>query len=74
MRCLTNHQYIHTEVNMAKEKAEKVKPNMTYNDIKAMIIGSEEKVTLLNVFAGLLNENVQLKKELDQLKSDKPKQ
>tara|TARA_R100001443_G_scaffold7639_1_gene16970 strand:- start:34390 stop:34569 length:180 start_codon:yes stop_codon:yes gene_type:complete len=59
---------------MAKEKAEKVKPNMTYNDIKAMIIGSEEKVTLLNVFAGLLNENVQLKKELDQLKSDKPKQ
>ena len=59
---------------MAEEEAKEVKPGMTYDDIRTMIIGSEEKVTLLNVFTGLMNENVQLKKELDQLKSDKPKQ
>ena len=56
------------------ENAQEVKPGMTYEDIKTMIIGSEEKVTLLNVVTGLMNENVQLKRELDQLKSDKPKQ
>jgi len=56
------------------ENAQEVKPGMTYEDIKTMIIGSEEKVTLLNVVTGLLNENVQLKRELDQLKSDKSKQ
>ena len=74
MRCLTNHQYIHIEVTMAEEEAKEVKPGMTYDDIKTMIIGSEEKVTLLNVFTGLMNENLQLKRELDQLKMDKPKQ
>ena len=56
------------------EEAKEVKPGMSYEDIKTMIIGSEEKVTLLNVVTGLLNENVQLKRELDQLKSDKSKQ
>ena len=56
------------------ENAQEVKPGMTYEDIKTIIIGSEEKVTLLNVVTGLLNENVQLKRELDQLKSDKSKQ
>ena len=56
------------------EETKEVKPGMTYEDIKTMIIGSEEKVTLLNVVTGLMNENVQLKRELDQLKSDKPKQ
>ena len=56
------------------EEAKEVKPGMTYEDIKTMIIGSEEKVMLLNVVTGLLNENVQLKRELDQLKSDKSKQ
>ena len=56
------------------ENAQEVKPGMPYEDIKTMIIGSEEKVTLLNVVTGLLNENVQLKRQLDQLKSDKPKQ
>ena len=59
---------------MAEEKAEEVKPGMTYEDIKTMIIGSEEKVTLLNVVTALMNQNIQLKKELDQLKSDKPKE
>ena len=59
---------------MAEEETKEVKPGMTYEDIKTMIIGSQEKVTLLNVVTGLLNENVQLKKELEQLKSDKPKQ
>ena len=39
-----------------------------------MIVGSEEKVALLNIFTGLINENAKLKAELDQLKSDKPKQ
>ena len=74
MRCLTNQQYTHIEVDMAEEEAKEVKPGMTYDDIKTMIIGSEEKVTLLNVFTGLMNENLQLKRELDQLKMDKPKQ
>ena len=59
---------------MAEEEAKEVKPGMTYDDIKTMIIGSEEKVTLLNVVTALMNQNNQLKKELDQLKSDKPKQ
>ena len=56
------------------EETKEVKPGMPYEAIKTMIIGSEEKVTLLNVDTGLMNENVQLKRELDQLKSDKPKQ
>jgi hypothetical protein len=38
-----------------------------------MIIGSEEKVTLLNVVTALMNENMQMKRELDQLKMDKSK-
>ena len=59
---------------MAKEEAKEVKPGMTFEQVKTMIIGSEEKSILLNIFTGLMNENVQLKKELDQLKSDKPKQ
>ena len=74
MRCLTNHQYIHIEVIMAEEEAKEVQPGMTFEQVKTMIIGSEEKSILLNIFTGLMNENVQLKRELDQLKSDKPKQ
>jgi len=56
------------------EEAKEVKPNMSYEDIKTMIIGSEEKVTLLNIVTSLLNENMQMKRELDQLKMDKSKQ
>ena len=36
-----------------------------------MIIGSPEKMTLLNLFNGLMQENANLKKELDKLKNDK---
>ena len=56
------------------EEAKEVKPGMSYDDIKTMIVGSEEKVTLLNVVTALMNENLQLRRELDQLKMDKPKQ
>ena len=56
------------------EEAKEVKPGMSFEDIKTMIVGSEEKVTLLNVVTALMNENLQLKRELDQLKMDKPKQ
>ena len=59
---------------MAEEETKEVKPGMTFEQGKTMIIGSEEKSILLNIFTGLMNENLQLKKELDQLKSDKPKQ
>ena len=56
------------------EEAKEVKPGMSYDDIKPLIIGSEEKVTLLNVVTALMNENLQLRRELDQLKMDKSKQ
>tara|TARA_R100000030_G_C3149958_1_gene97992 strand:+ start:182 stop:358 length:177 start_codon:yes stop_codon:yes gene_type:complete len=56
------------------EEAKEVKPGMSFEDIKTMIVGSEEKVTLLNVVTSLMNENLQLRRELDQLKMDKPKQ
>ena len=56
------------------EEAKEVKPGMSYDDIKTMIIGSKEKVTLLNVVTALMNENLQLKRELDQLKMNKSKQ
>ena len=55
-------------------EAKEVKPGMSFEDIKTMIVGSEEKVTLLNVVTSLMNENLQLRRELDQLKMDKPKQ
>ena len=56
------------------EEAEEVKPGMSFEDIKTMIVGSEEKVTLLNVVTALMNENMQMKRELDQLKMNKSKQ
>ena len=59
---------------MAEEETKEVKPGMTFEQVKTMIIGSEEKSILLNIFTGLMNENLQLEKELDQLKVDKPKQ
>ena len=74
MRCLTNQQYIHIEGSMAEEKPKEENPGITFEQIKVMIVGSEEKVSLLNVFTGLINENAKLKAELEQLKSDKPKQ
>ena len=59
---------------MAEEEAKEIKPGMTFEQVKTMIIGSEEKSILLNIFTGLMNENSQLKRELDQLKMDKSKQ
>ena len=56
------------------EEAKEIKPGMSYDDLKTLIICSDEKVTLLNVVTSLLNENKHLKRELDQLKVDKPKQ
>ena len=56
------------------KEAKEVKPGMSFEDIKTMIVGSEEKVTLLNVVTSLMNENLQLRRELDQLKMDKSKQ
>ena len=59
---------------MAEEETKEIKPGMTFEQVKTMIIGSEEKSILLNIFTGLMNENSQLKRELDQLKLDKSKQ
>jgi len=59
---------------MAEEKPKEETPGITFEQIKVMIVGSEEKVSLLNIFTGLINENAKLKAELEQLKSDKPKQ
>ena len=59
---------------MAEEKPKEETPGITFEQIKVMIVGSEEKVALLNIFTGLLNENAKLKAELEQLKLDKPKQ
>ena len=59
---------------MAEEKPKEENPGITFEQIKVMIVGSEEKVSLLNIFTGLINENAKLKAELEQLKSDKPKQ
>ena len=59
---------------MAEEKPKEETPGITFEQIKVMIVGSEEKVSLLNIFSGLINENAKLKAELEQLKSDKPKQ
>ena len=56
------------------EEAKEIKPGMSYDDIKTLIIGSEEKGTLLNLVTALMNENLQLRRELDQLKMDKSKQ
>ena len=56
------------------EEAKEVKPGMSFEDIKTMIVGSEEKVTLLNVVTVHMNANMQMKRELDQLKMGKSKQ
>ena len=53
---------------MAKEEK---KEGYTAQQIQEMIIGSPEKMTLLNLFNGLMQENANLKKELEKLKNDK---
>ena len=50
---------------------EEKKEGYTAQKIQEMIIGSPEKMTLLNLFNGLMQENANLKKELEKLKNDK---
>jgi regulator of replication initiation timing len=45
---------------------------MTFEDIKLMIVGDKDKVTLLNLFQSIINENTRLKLEVEELKKAKP--
>ena len=54
--------------------AEEVKEGMTFEQVKTMIVGSEDKVALLNLFTGLINENARLKSQVDELNKPKPTQ
>lgn len=49
---------------MAEE--EKKEQGFTAQQIQEMIIGSPEKMTLLNLFNGLMQENANLKKQLEE--------
>ncbi len=49
---------------MAKEEEK----GMTFEDIKLMIVGDNDKVTLLNMFQSIVNENSRLKLEVEELK------
>ena len=49
------------ETNVAKENKEKT---LTIDDIRAAIIGDQNKVILLNVFDNLIQENKNLKSKL----------
>ena len=44
---------------------------ITFEDIKHIIIGDKDKVTLLNLFQGFVNENTRLKLEVEELKKAK---
>lgn len=56
------------ETNVAKEKKEKT---LTIDDIRAAIIGDQNKIILLNVFDNLVNENKSLRVELEKFKEVK---
>ena len=56
------------ETNVAKEKKEKT---LTIDDIRAAIIGDQNKIILLNVFDNLINENKGLRKELEKFQEVK---
>ena len=56
------------ETNVAKEKKEKT---LTIDDIRAAIIGDQNKIILLNVFDNLINENKNLRKELEKFQEVK---
>ena len=49
---------------MAEE--EKKEPGFTTQQIQEMIVGSPEKMVLLNIFNGLIQENAKLKKQLEE--------
>ena len=54
--------------------AEEVKEGMTFEQVKTLIVGSEDKVALLNLFTGLINENARVKSQVDELNKPKPKE
>ena len=56
------------ETNVAKENKEKT---LTIDDIRAAIIGDQNKIILLNVFDNLVNENKNLRKELEKFQEVK---
>lgn len=56
------------ETNVAKENKEKT---LTIDDIRAAIIGDQNKIILLNVFDNLVNENKSLRVELEKFKEVK---
>ena len=56
------------ETNVAKEKKEKT---LTIDDIRAAIIGDQNKIILLNVFDNLINENKGLRTELEKFQEVK---
>ena len=47
-----------------------IKPR-TPLEVQELIIGSSEKMTLLNLFNGLMQENVNLKKQIEEMKNAK---
>ena len=51
---------------MAEETKAETKEGFTAQQIQEMIIGSPEKMTLLNLFNGLMQENANLKKQLEE--------
>tara|TARA_R110002020_G_scaffold27998_5_gene89731 strand:+ start:307 stop:486 length:180 start_codon:yes stop_codon:yes gene_type:complete len=58
---------------MSEEEPKEVQPGMTFEQVKTMIIGSEEKSVLLNIFTGLMNENLALKARIEDLQKAKTK-
>jgi len=50
---------------------EEKKEGYTALQIQEMIIGSPEKMTLLNLFNGLMQENANLKKQIEEMKNAK---
>ena len=53
---------------MAEEER---KEGYTAQQIQEMIIGSSEKMTLLSIFNGLMQENANLKKQIEEMKNVK---
>jgi len=58
---------------MSKEEPKEAQPGVTFEQVKTMIIGSEEKSVLLNIFTGLMNENLALKAKIEDLQKAKTK-
>ena len=50
---------------------EEKKEGYTAQQIQEMIVGSPEKLAILNIFNNLMNENVILKKQIEEMKNAK---